>query len=174
MLSEPALIRGGGFAEVGGGFLWKNRPLAPAALPVDAGAVTGRTGNALDRIRGSVMERDRPALPSEASRVPLMDAGSGNRTVTGTGDHDHRRHGNRRKQAHPEHPPDGRDDTATRDADGLRRAARLVRGYLPKGTDFRKVTDAEVSAVQDRTDARPRKVLGYLTPAEAFRLARPP
>ncbi len=50
----------------------------------------------------------------------------------------------------------------------------LVRGYLPKGTDFRKVTDAEVSAVQDRLNARPRKVLGYLTPAEAFRLARPP
>ncbi len=50
----------------------------------------------------------------------------------------------------------------------------LVRGYLPKGTDLRKVTDAEVRAVQDRTDARPRRVLGYLTPAEAFRLARPP
>ncbi len=33
----------------------------------------------------------------------------------------------------------------------------LVRGYLPKGTDFRKVTDAEVSAVQDRTDARPTR-----------------
>ena len=42
----------------------------------------------------------------------------------------------------------------------------LVRGYLPKGTDLRKVTDAEVRAVQDRTDARPRRVLGYLTPTE--------
>ncbi len=40
----------------------------------------------------------------------------------------------------------------------------LVRGYLPMGTDLRRVTDAEVSAVQNRTDARPRKVLGYLTP----------
>ncbi len=50
----------------------------------------------------------------------------------------------------------------------------LVRGYLPKGTDFRKVTDAEVSAVQDRLNARPRRVLGYLTPAEAFLRARPP
>ncbi len=50
----------------------------------------------------------------------------------------------------------------------------LVRGYLPKGTDLRRVTDAEVRAVQDRTDARPRKVLGYLTPAEAFLRARPP
>ena len=50
----------------------------------------------------------------------------------------------------------------------------LVRGYLPKGTDFRKVTDADVRAVQDRLNARPRKALGYLTPAEAFLRARPP
>jgi len=50
----------------------------------------------------------------------------------------------------------------------------LVRGYLPKGTDFRKVTDAEVRAVQDRLNARPGKALGYLTPAEAFLRARPP
>ncbi len=50
----------------------------------------------------------------------------------------------------------------------------LVRGYLPKGTDLRKVTDAEVSTVQDRTDARPRKALACLTPDEAFLRARPP
>ncbi len=50
----------------------------------------------------------------------------------------------------------------------------LVRGYLPKGTDLRKVTDAEVRAVQDHTDARPRKALACLTPTEAFLRARPP
>ena len=50
----------------------------------------------------------------------------------------------------------------------------LVRGCLPKGTDLRKVTDAEVRAVQDRTDARPRKALACLTPTEAFLRARPP
>ncbi len=50
----------------------------------------------------------------------------------------------------------------------------LVRGYLPKGTDLRRVTDAEVSAVQDRTDARPGKALACLTSAEAFLRARPP
>ena len=50
----------------------------------------------------------------------------------------------------------------------------LVREHFPKGTDFRQVTDARVKAVQDRTDARPRKALGYLTPEEAFRKARPP
>ena len=50
----------------------------------------------------------------------------------------------------------------------------LVRQYLPKGTDLRAVTDAEVRAVQDRLNARPRRVLGYRTPAEVFRRARPP
>ena len=58
-----------------------------------------------------------------------MDAGSGNRTVAGMGAgyHDRRSRWNRRGQAHPEHSPDGRDDTATNDADGFRRAARLPR-----------------------------------------------
>ncbi len=50
----------------------------------------------------------------------------------------------------------------------------LVRQYLPKGTDLRAVTDAEVKAVQDRLNARPRRVLGYRTPAGVFRRARPP
>ncbi len=50
----------------------------------------------------------------------------------------------------------------------------LVRQYFPKWTDFRQITDAQVKAVQDRTDARPRKALGCLTPEEAFRKARPP
>ncbi len=143
MPSEPALIRGGGCAEAGGGFLWKNRPLLPppsrsmpgpgppppglAAAERGLPRRTGRTGTALDRIRGSVRQRDRPVLPS-ASRVP-MDAGSGNRTVTGTGagDHDHRRRGNRRAREDAGHPPDGRDGSATNDTDGLRRAARLLR-----------------------------------------------
>ncbi len=50
----------------------------------------------------------------------------------------------------------------------------LVRQYLPKGTDLRAVTDAQVRAVQDRTDARPRRALGYMTPAEVFDWARLP
>ncbi len=48
------------------------------------------------------------------------------------------------------------------------------RQYLPKGTDLRQVTDARVKRVQDILNARPRKALGYLTPAEAFARARPP
>ena len=44
----------------------------------------------------------------------------------------------------------------------------LVREDFPKGTDFRKVSDEEVQKVQDRLNARPRKVLGYRTPTEAM------
>ena len=50
----------------------------------------------------------------------------------------------------------------------------LVLGHLPKGTDFRKVTDERVGEVQDLLNARHWKVLGCRTPAEAFRKARPP
>lgn len=50
----------------------------------------------------------------------------------------------------------------------------LLREYFPKGTDFRKVTDGQVREVQDILNARPRKALGYLTPEEAYRQARPP
>ncbi len=46
--------------------------------------------------------------------------------------------------------------------------------YLPKGTDFREVTDARVKRVQDILNAPPRKAPGYLTPAEAFARVRPP
>ena len=44
----------------------------------------------------------------------------------------------------------------------------LVRGYFPKGTDFRKVSDEEVQKVQDRLNARARKALGYRTPTEVM------
>ncbi len=44
----------------------------------------------------------------------------------------------------------------------------LVRPYFPNGTDFRQVTAAQVRAVEDRLNRRPRKVLGYRTPAEVF------
>ncbi len=50
----------------------------------------------------------------------------------------------------------------------------LVREWFPKGTDFRKVMDGAVKAVQDRLNARPRKALGYLTSSEAFHQAQPP
>lgn len=50
----------------------------------------------------------------------------------------------------------------------------LVREYFPKGTDFLEVTDAQVREVEDRLNNRPRKVLGYRTPVEAFASAQAP
>ncbi len=44
----------------------------------------------------------------------------------------------------------------------------LVRERFPKSTDLRAVMPAEVRQVQDRLNARPRRALGYRTPAEAF------
>jgi IS30 family transposase len=44
----------------------------------------------------------------------------------------------------------------------------LLRQYLPKGTDLRGTTAADLQAIQDSLNARPRKGLGYMTPSEKF------
>ncbi|WP_355661575.1 IS30 family transposase [Halomonas salifodinae] len=44
----------------------------------------------------------------------------------------------------------------------------LLRQYFPKGTDFRQVTDAELRKVVKKLNERPRKRLGYRTPALVF------
>ena len=44
----------------------------------------------------------------------------------------------------------------------------LIRQYFPKGTDFNKVSNYEVRKVQDRLNGRPRNVLNWKTPYEAF------
>jgi len=44
----------------------------------------------------------------------------------------------------------------------------LLRQYLPKSTDLSIVTRAELTAIQDSLNGRPRKTLGYLTPSEKF------
>jgi IS30 family transposase len=44
----------------------------------------------------------------------------------------------------------------------------LIRQYFPKGTDFQKVTDGEVRRVVNKLNDRPRKRLGYRTPAQVF------
>lgn len=44
----------------------------------------------------------------------------------------------------------------------------LVRRYIPKGTDLRTITPKELQVIQDRLNNRPRKILGFLTPAEVF------
>jgi transposase, IS30 family len=44
----------------------------------------------------------------------------------------------------------------------------LLRQYFPKGSDLSIHTAADLTAVQTELNARPRKVLGYHTPAEAL------
>jgi IS30 family transposase len=42
----------------------------------------------------------------------------------------------------------------------------LIRRFLPKGTDFRNVSDKRIQEIQDNLNNRPRKVLGFRTPNE--------
>jgi IS30 family transposase len=44
----------------------------------------------------------------------------------------------------------------------------LIRQYFPKGTDFSKVSVAEIKRVQHELNDRPRKVLGWKKPDEVF------
>jgi IS30 family transposase len=44
----------------------------------------------------------------------------------------------------------------------------LIRDFFPKKTDFAKITDQELQAVEDNLNNRPRKRLNWLTPLEAF------
>ena len=54
-------------------------------------------------------------------------------------------------------------------------ANRIVRRFLPKGTDFGKISRAEVAAVEARVNAIHRDVLGGLTASQALeRELRPP
>lgn len=45
---------------------------------------------------------------------------------------------------------------------------KLVRQYLPKGTDFRDVTDEYVKNVQYKLNRRPREKLNFSTPKDEF------
>ena len=44
----------------------------------------------------------------------------------------------------------------------------LIRQFFPKGTDFSTVSRREITDVQDLLNGRPRKVLNWRTPSEAF------
>lgn len=45
---------------------------------------------------------------------------------------------------------------------------RLLRDYLPKSRDLTTVTDPELNTILHKLNSRPRKVLGYRTPAEVL------
>lgn len=44
----------------------------------------------------------------------------------------------------------------------------LIRQYLPKQTDFTKVSRREIREIQNKLNHRPRKSLGFKTPSEVF------
>ncbi len=44
----------------------------------------------------------------------------------------------------------------------------MVRWFLPKGTDFRNITDEQVAEVESKINNRPRKCLKFRTPLEVF------
>ena len=44
----------------------------------------------------------------------------------------------------------------------------LLREYFPKGYDFNKLGDKDLQAVVEQLNRRPRKCLGYKTPAEVY------
>jgi len=50
----------------------------------------------------------------------------------------------------------------------------LIRQYFPKGTDFRNITHHEVRQAERSLNNRPRKCLGFRTPAEVFFEKNPP
>jgi len=47
--------------------------------------------------------------------------------------------------------------------------AGLVRRFFPKQTDFAKISKNEVKAVENWLNQRPRKCLGFKTPASVFK-----
>ena len=49
-------------------------------------------------------------------------------------------------------------------------ANRLIRRWFPKGTDFSKVTAAQIAALQDWINNYPRKVLSWATSNTVYEL----
>ena len=51
---------------------------------------------------------------------------------------------------------------------GVENGNKLIRRYIPKGTDIGKYSDGYVSIVEEILNNKPRKSLGYKTPLEAM------
>ena len=50
----------------------------------------------------------------------------------------------------------------------IENANKLVRQYIPKGTDISTLTEGKIAKVRKKINARPREKLKFLTPAEVF------
>jgi len=50
----------------------------------------------------------------------------------------------------------------------IENANKLIRQYIPKGTDFTEVTDAFIKKVQAKINARPREKLNFSSPKREF------
>lgn len=48
---------------------------------------------------------------------------------------------------------------------------KILRQFLPKGTNFDLISDAEINRIQDKINRRPMKVLGWISPAQCFNQA---
>lgn len=51
---------------------------------------------------------------------------------------------------------------------GVENMNKLIRQYLPKKTDMRELKEADLLAIQEQLNDRPRKSLNYLTPNEVI------
>ena len=50
----------------------------------------------------------------------------------------------------------------------IENANKLIRQYIPKGTDISTVTERKIDKVRKKINARPREKLNFLTPKEVF------
>ncbi len=50
----------------------------------------------------------------------------------------------------------------------IRNTNKLIRQYIPKGTDISTVTDRKIAAIQAKINRRPREKLKFSTPNEVF------
>ena len=51
---------------------------------------------------------------------------------------------------------------------GVENENKLIRQYLPKGTNLGRYSGQTIRKIQDKLNNRPRKCLGYRTPLEAM------